>query len=225
MARRALPCSRSPTSPSTPTARSPSSIRSAGGPPRRRPRGWCPSPRSWSGRRDQRLLCPRPPIACGRSPAGIRTRPRSCSPGRARFREALHGVLAAVEAGTPLRRDALDTLAHSLATAYAHGHLVPHDGRPAVGLRGRRRPRSRGVGDRPRHRTPRALAAPGPRPRLRRRRLRLVVPRRDEESQPAMVRHENLRQPREAQALWKEARLGSPRARRTCSTRTILAAT
>ncbi|MEO8680688.1 MAG: ABATE domain-containing protein [Vicinamibacterales bacterium] len=50
--------------------------------------------------------------------------------GRARdLREALHGVLAAVEADRPPPAEALETLGRSLAAAYAHGRLVPHEGR------------------------------------------------------------------------------------------------
>ena len=43
------------------------------------------------------------------------------------LREALHDVIAAIEAKRQPPAAALDTLARNLAAAYAHGRLVPHE--------------------------------------------------------------------------------------------------
>jgi predicted RNA-binding Zn ribbon-like protein len=45
------------------------------------------------------------------------------------LREALHGVIEAIEAARPPAAAVLDTLGRNLAAAYAHGRLVPHEGR------------------------------------------------------------------------------------------------
>lgn len=44
------------------------------------------------------------------------------------FREALHGLAAAIDAGRLPSQDALRTIGDCLAAAYANGRLVPHDG-------------------------------------------------------------------------------------------------
>jgi predicted RNA-binding Zn ribbon-like protein len=44
------------------------------------------------------------------------------------FREALNGLAAAIDAGRQPPADVLDTIGHALATAYANGRLVPHEG-------------------------------------------------------------------------------------------------
>jgi len=78
--------------------------------------------------RDQRLIST---PAAERLQAIARKHPHQAAMvlSRARdLREALHGVIAAIEADRPLPAGALDTLGCSLAAAYAHGRLVPHDG-------------------------------------------------------------------------------------------------
>jgi len=79
--------------------------------------------------RDQRLVSP---SAAERLQALARKHPHQAAMvlGRARdLREALHGVIAAIEADRLPPAAALDTLGRSLAAAYAHGRLVPHEGR------------------------------------------------------------------------------------------------
>lgn len=79
--------------------------------------------------RDQRLLSP---AAADRLHGLARKHPHQAALvlGRAReLREALHGVIEATEAHRPPPAPALETLGRSLAAAYAHGRLVPHDGR------------------------------------------------------------------------------------------------
>src|SRR5687768_17175642 len=50
--------------------------------------------------------------------------------GRARdFREALNSLAEAIEAGRQPNSVVLDTIGDVLASAYAHGRLVPHDGK------------------------------------------------------------------------------------------------
>lgn len=44
------------------------------------------------------------------------------------FREALHGLAAAIDAGRQPPSDVLATIGDVLATAYANGRLVPHEG-------------------------------------------------------------------------------------------------
>ena len=44
------------------------------------------------------------------------------------FREALNGLAAAIEAGRQPNADVLKTIGECLASAYANGRLVPHDG-------------------------------------------------------------------------------------------------
>jgi predicted RNA-binding Zn ribbon-like protein len=79
--------------------------------------------------RDQRLLSP---SAADGLQGLARKHPHQAALvlGRAReLREALHGVIEATEAHRTPPAAALDTLGRSLAAAYAHGRLVPHDGR------------------------------------------------------------------------------------------------
>lgn len=79
--------------------------------------------------RDQRLISA---AAAERLQALARKHPHQAALvlGRARdLREALHAVIAAVEAARPPAPAALDTLGRSLAAAYTHGRLVPHEGR------------------------------------------------------------------------------------------------
>lgn len=44
------------------------------------------------------------------------------------FREALSGLAAAIDSGRPPAADVLTTIGNALATAYANGRLVPHEG-------------------------------------------------------------------------------------------------
>lgn len=44
------------------------------------------------------------------------------------LREALNGLATAIDAGRPPAPPVLDTISGFLATAYAHGRLVPHEG-------------------------------------------------------------------------------------------------
>lgn len=44
------------------------------------------------------------------------------------FREALNGLVNAIEAGKPPSPDVLDTIGDCLANAYANARLVPHEG-------------------------------------------------------------------------------------------------
>lgn len=79
--------------------------------------------------RDQRLLSP---SAADRLQGLARKHPQQAAHvlGRAReLREALHGVIEATEGHRTPPATALDTFGRSLAAAYAHGRLVPHDGR------------------------------------------------------------------------------------------------
>jgi predicted RNA-binding Zn ribbon-like protein len=49
--------------------------------------------------------------------------------GRARvFREALNGLVTAIDAGRPPAAEVLDTISECLASAYANGRLVPYEG-------------------------------------------------------------------------------------------------
>ena len=78
--------------------------------------------------RDQKLL---PAAAIDRLQAQSRKHPHQAALvlGRVReLREALHEVLAAVEAGKHPPTPALDLLGRNLSAAYAHGTLVPHEG-------------------------------------------------------------------------------------------------
>ena len=44
------------------------------------------------------------------------------------FREALNGLAAAIDLGRPPSADVLKTISDALASAYANGRLVPHEG-------------------------------------------------------------------------------------------------
>ena len=79
--------------------------------------------------KDQKLLSP---AVVERLQAQARKHPHQAALvlGRAReMREALHEVFTALEAGKSPPAAALDTLVRNLAGAYAHGALIPHEGR------------------------------------------------------------------------------------------------
>jgi len=78
--------------------------------------------------REQHLL---PAAAAERLQAQARRHPQQAAAvlGRAReLREALNALVTAIDAGRAPAAAVLDTISGALASAYAHGRLVPHDG-------------------------------------------------------------------------------------------------
>ncbi len=109
------------------------------------------------------------------------------------FREALNGLAAAIDAGRQPSADVLKTIGECLAGAYANGRLVPHEG-ALQWVASAEDDLDRVLWEIGRA-AGRLVVSPrlDPRPRVRRLRLRLVVRRRHEEPQPALVRHETVR--------------------------------
>ena len=78
--------------------------------------------------REQHLVSP---AAADRLSAEARRHPHQAAAVLARakdFREALNDLAGAIEAGRPPNADVLKTISESLASAYANGRLVPHEG-------------------------------------------------------------------------------------------------
>lgn len=73
-----------------------------------------------------------PAATADRLLADARRHPHQAAAAAARvreLREAVHGAMTAIEAGRTPPAALLDTIAHRVAAACAHGRLVPHEGR------------------------------------------------------------------------------------------------
>jgi predicted RNA-binding Zn ribbon-like protein len=81
---------------------------------------------SWA--REQQAI---PAATADRLMADARRHPQQAAAAAARvreLREAVHGVLIAIEAGRTPPAAPLETISHWVAAACVHGRLVPHDG-------------------------------------------------------------------------------------------------